>query len=58
MTCCLVFVCVVVCFGCEAISFFFKVENIAIYIFIHTIQLTLIVSKLHPFFFVFCLLAV
>ena len=51
MTCCVVSVCVVVCFGCEAISFFFcKAENIAIYLFIHTIQLTLTVCKITPFF--------
>ena len=50
MTCCLVSSCVVVCFGCEAIGFFFvKSKYIAIYLFIHTIQLTLTVSKLHPF---------
>ena len=54
MTCCLVSVCVVVCFGCEAISFFFCIaENIAIYLFIHTIQLTLIVCKITPFFLCF-----
>ena len=54
MTCCLVYVCVVVCFGCEAVSFVFvKPKNIAIYIFIHTIQLTLTVAKLHPFFLCF-----
>ena len=50
--------CVVVCFGCEAISFFFffcKAENIALYLFIHTIQLTLTVCKITPIFFVFCL---
>ena len=46
------FCCVVVCFGCEAISFFFcKDENIALYLFIHTIQLTLTVFKITPILF-------
>ena len=50
MTCYLVSIFVVVYFGVEAISFFCKDENIAIYVFIHIIQLTLIVCKITPFF--------
>ena len=44
------YVCVVVCFGCDVSVSFCKAEKISIYIFIHTIQLTLTVSKLHQFF--------
>ena len=40
-----------VCLVCEAVSCFLKDENVAIYFYIHTIQLTLLVSKIAPFFF-------
>ena len=54
------FVCLVACclfLFVKLLVCFCKVKNIVIYLFIHTIQLTFSILKLHPFFFflVFCL---
>ena len=52
------FVCLVACclfLFVKMLVCFCKAENIVIYLFIHTIQLTFSILKLHPLFFFFFL---